>query len=154
MIELIRKFAPALTGFAVGMAMAWGLQALRLTALGNEFAAYRVQAEVNDLAARAAVLDAEAHWSGLIKEAENEYKARLSKVTADSAASRRAVGGLRDELAALRSRLADAPAAAVADALDTAGDVLGECAERYRAMAASADRHAADVELLTRAWPR
>jgi hypothetical protein len=155
MLDLMRKFAPALAaGFALGVALAWGLQALRLAAVQNDFAAYRVQAEANALAARAAASAAEERWAAALQEANDEHQNRLAQAQTDFAAARRASGELRDALAAMRSRLAEAPAAAVAVALAATGDVLGDCAESYREMAATADRHVADVSQLIRAWPR
>ena len=64
-----------------------------------------------------------------------------------------AAGQLRDELAAARGRLPTAPAEACRATAGAALELLGACAEEYRAVAAAADGHASDARTLSDAWP-
>lgn len=68
------------------------------------------------------------------------YEARI-------AASNRTVASLRDTIAQLNARPApaDPGAAAFSDEASTARELLGACAEEYRAVAAEADQYATQV---------
>ncbi len=76
-------------------------------------------------------------------------KLRDAAARADHAAR-----GLRDDLVVIRQRVAGDPGAAGYAALDTCHAVLGDCSERYRGMAQTADEHAADAKLCIDGWPR
>jgi len=79
-----------------------------------------------------------AEQTKVTQDAETKLaKARAAAVAADGAAGR-----LRQRLDAIRAASAPAgdPSAAGASTTDRLADVLGQCADRYRAVAASADR--------------
>lgn len=88
-----------------------------------------------------------------LQDAQNAARTRETTLRRDADAARKSAGGLRDELAALNRRLAEAPLEAVLVGTAAVGDVLLECTERYRAVAEKADRHASDVKTLSDAWP-
>ena len=73
---------------------------------------------------------------------------------ASGALARAAALGLRDDLAALRTRLATAPGATCINAAAALGDVLQQCSDDYRALAETADRHVSDIRTLREAWPK
>jgi hypothetical protein len=78
----------------------------------------------------------------------------IQKLRAAAARANHAARGLRDDLAAIRQRLAGDAGAACPAALDTCHAVLGDCGERYRDLAHAADEHAADARLCIEGWPR
>ena len=57
-----------------------------------------------------------------------------------------AVGGLRNELDAVRAGVPDATLATLRNTTATLTAVFGDCAERYTGLAEKADRHASDVQ--------
>jgi hypothetical protein len=85
-------------------------------------------------------------------EAGRLAAAREAGLRADAARSANAVRGLRDELAALKSRSqSDSPETQRTSAI---GELLAECSEAYRSLAERADRHVNDLRLLQEAWPK
>lgn len=76
------------------------------------------------------------------------------KLRAAALAADRAARGLRDDLAAIRQRLPADTDTAVLAALDACHAVLGDCGDRYTAVAQAADEHAADAKLCQDGWPR
>ncbi|MDR3323257.1 MAG: hypothetical protein LBS89_03535 [Zoogloeaceae bacterium] len=154
MTDLKLTLAASGAALILGAALAWGIQSWRVDAMKNEFAVYRAVAEANAAAAEAAARAAEEQWASQLKEVNDEHAKKLVKATKDAAAARRASIGLRDTLAALQSRLAEASVPAVTVTAAAVGDVLGECEEKYRAMAATADGHAVDVGKMMGGWPR
>lgn len=124
-------------------------------------------AEVN--AARivqiAAALAETDQWRKQAEEAENEnakLHAEINRLAAVNADLRVGVARLRGDLdrarASRMSAITDETCADTASALDA---VFGECADRierlagrYAALAAAADRHAADAQRLSEAWPQ
>ena len=73
------------------------------------------------------------------------------QATADRA--RRERDGLRKQLSDAEQRIADAPAVAVREYAATANKLLGQCSERYTALAIRADCNAADAATCRAAWP-
>ncbi len=88
-----------------------------------------------------------------IMEAQEDARKREETLVADAAVAGRAADGLRREITALRRGLPAATAEANRHTADAALDVFGECVERYRAVAETADGHANDVMTLDQAWP-
>lgn len=81
----------------------------------------------------------------------------IHKLRAAALAADRAARGLRDDLAAVRARLATVPGdtgAACRAALDACHAVLGDCGAAYRDVAQAADEHAADARLCLDGWPK
>lgn len=105
----------------------------------------------------AAVSAARTKETSLFRNMEVAYRANQlenQKNHAAALAADRAARGLRDDLAALRRRLSGASGAACHAALDACHAVLGDCGERYTAVAQAADDHAADARLCLDGWPR
>lgn len=88
-----------------------------------------------------------------VKDEAIEQAAKRAQANAASAVR------ARTELDRLRKQVASAPSvsgdscAAAIDRASTLGTLLGECAERYSAVAASADGHLNDALTLRQAWP-
>lgn len=93
--------------------------------------------------ARAKEKEMQANAERIAYESEN----KTTQLVVQSAAASRAANGLRNEIARLNARPAPAcpEAAAIAVEASTARDVLGECSEKYRAVASEADRLSAQV---------
>lgn len=87
-------------------------------------------------------------------EAQNAAIERNKKNQAAIAAARAESDSLRGDLAAAKSKLSSASADAVRNYAATVSDILGECSQRYTAVAGKADGHAGDVMLLQEAWPK
>lgn len=89
-----------------------------------------------------------------LQEAQSAATQRETKLRADAGAARIAAAGLRDDLAAVRSRLSAATAEACRSTASAALELLGTCADEYREVATAADGHASDTETLIDAWPK
>jgi molecular chaperone GrpE (heat shock protein) len=144
---LASRTAMVLAGSFLGASLAWDVQSMRLTTLVAEFALYRATSE--KLAAEQELL-----WLKEKENAENEARTRLAALEAERTHLSATALRLRGDVAALRQRLANAPAAACLDAAATLGELLGACQDEYRSMAAAAQGHAADLETLNAAWPK
>ena len=141
-------------GIAVGFVAAWNLQGIRLDSLEVEFGTYRLAVERQAVIARAEAIKQKEQW---IKEkedaeqhaAEREEILRTERDTALAAGTR-----LRDTIATLRVRLADAPGYACIATADALAGLLDQCQQEYRVMGEIADGHASDVQTLMEAWPK
>ena len=100
-----------------------------------------------------AVRQAKSRLRAQVMEAQEDARKREETLVADAAAAGRAADGLRREIASLRHGLSAATSEANRYTADSALDVFGECVERYRAVAETADGHANDVMTLDQAWP-
>lgn len=76
------------------------------------------------------------------------------KNSADAAAARDSVTGLRQQLDSFRTGLRTQPQTASSQYAATLADILGQCSVEYQQMAEAADGYAADVKLLQDAWPK
>ena len=79
--------------------------------------------------------------------------AQMQQVQAAADSARAAVGGLRQQIAQDRGRLAQASRAALTEYAHAAADVFAECAAAYQHVAEKADAHALDAQALLQAWP-
>lgn len=86
-------------------------------------------------------------------DAIQKAQARSEYLQTVAGAAAAAADSLRKQLAGVPARIATASRAAVDEYAATAGELLGACTAEYRAVAAAADGHAADVRTLTAAWP-
>lgn len=158
LLNFLKSYWPQIAAFvgavAVGFGLAWNLQGLKLDAIEMEFGRYRNEVEQNALAAKRAAMDKENFWRQEVENARINAIAREAQFKKDVASARAAAGGLRDDLRALHARLAISASPASLDAAVALGDLLVKCSDGYRAMAEIADRHAADVQTLTEAWPK
>lgn len=157
-LSFIKSYWPQVAAFigavAVGFGIAWNLQGIRIDSLENEFGRYRGEVEQNAIAAKRAAMDKENFWRNALENARINAIAREKQLQEDVAAAQSASSGLRDDLRALRSRLATSTCDSCLNAAATLGELLGQCSEDYRSMAEIADRHALDVQTLTIAWPK
>ena len=158
LLSLLKSYWPQLAAFigavALGFGAAWNIQGLRVDALDVEFGQYRNEAEQNAIAAKDVALEKERFWRQEVENARINAQSREARLKRDVANAQSAVVGLRNDLSALRSRLATSTEASCLATADSLGILLGQCAEDYRAMAEVADRHAADVQTLTESWPK
>lgn len=87
-------------------------------------------------------------------DAIQKAQARAEALQADAGRATAAADSLRKQLAGVPARIATASRAAVDEYAATAGELLGACTAEYRAVAAAADGHANDAQLMREAWPR
>ncbi|MBS0402859.1 MAG: hypothetical protein JSS18_10310 [Proteobacteria bacterium] len=116
----------------------------------------RLQADQATSQARAAA-DAQAAqvaFQTQLQEARNAAVKREAALRRDVGAARDALYGLRGAAERARRELPGYSPAAAAVLASTATDLLAQCADRYRDVAESADRHAGDAVMLQEAWPR
>lgn len=86
------------------------------------------------------------------EEAGRLAAAREDRLRAAADGARRAAGGLRDDLAALRARSQSRPASE--SITGVLGELLQSCAEEYQRVAEEADRATSEVKELRDAWPQ
>lgn len=149
-----RLFAGALALVLCGLAIfavGWAQGADRVQARWDKAKAVQLQAAI---AAEQAARIKEQSMQQQLNEALHAATERENKLRADYAAAHAASRGLRDTLAAAIRDLPGTPVEACRATADAALAVLGECADRYRAVAEAADGHASDVQTLSDAWPR
>lgn len=116
----------------------------------------QVQADHASAQARAAA-DAQAQqiaFQTQLQEARNAAVKREAALRRDVGAARDALYGLRGAADRARADLPGYSPAAAAGLAGTATELLAQCADRYRGVAESADRHAGDAVMLQEAWPR
>ena len=103
-------------------------------------------------------------WKQAAQEAEHAHaklQAEINRLVTVNADLRAGVARLRGDLDRARAgRMSQLTEQTCPDTAATLSDVLGECGERverlagrYAALAAAADRHAADAQRLIDAWP-
>ena len=140
-------------GVTVGSSAAWYIQSIRIDKAETAHLRYAAEVEQNAIVAKREALDKEKFWLGEIENARINAQSREARLKRDVANAQSAVVGLRNDLSALRDRLAKSPVAACLDTADSLGVLLGQCAEAYRDVSEIADRHASDVQTLIEAWP-
>ena len=146
--------AAFVTGVTVGSSAAWYIQSIRIDKAETAHLRYAAEVEQNAIAAKLAALDKERFWLGEIENARINAQSREARLKRDVANAQSAVVGLRNDLGALRARLATSTEASCLATADSLGVLLGQCAEAYRDVSEIADRHASDVQTLIEAWPR
>ena len=154
MVLLALLAAAFVTGVTVGSSAAWYIQSIRIDKVEAAHLRYAAEVEKNAIAAKRAALDKERFWIGEIENARINAQSREARLKRDVANAQSAVVGLRNDLGALRARLATSPVAACLATADSLGILLGQCAEAYRDVSEIADRHASDVQTLIEAWPK
>jgi hypothetical protein len=141
-------------GVGLGVTLGASWESDRTEACSVAYAKYVVTAEMNAARAEAEKARVEAQWSKEIEDAKAQSQARETEIQRDLDASAAAVGRLRNEAGALRTRLAHASRSAAADTAALAGELLAACADQYRDVAGKAERHASDVKTLIASWPQ
>ena len=154
MVLLALLAAAFVTGVTVGSSAAWYIQSIRIDKAETAHLRYAAEVEQNAIVAKREALDKEKFWLGEIENARINAQSREARLKRDVANAQSAVVGLRNDLGALRARLATSTESSCRATADSLGILLGQCAENYRAMAEVADRHASDVQTLIEAWPR
>jgi hypothetical protein len=128
--------------WALAAALAWGgWQKHRATSIAAEFAQARQQAAAEREQALAAAIAETARRLAAQQEATRNADKATLKARSAAASAAVAADGLRSRLAAIKADAgASNPAAAGAGQTDRLADILGECADHYRGVAAVADR--------------
>jgi hypothetical protein len=143
-------------------AVAIGFACLAIFALGWSTGAARVQAKWDkakavqleaSLAKERAARETERAWQTKYQGAINERTKTEDQLAAARSVAAAADDRLRRAAGDFQRRLSEAPAEAARAAAKTAAGLLGECSSRYRAMAAAAAGHLADLEQCEIAWP-
>jgi hypothetical protein len=134
---------------AVGLLTGWTTNGWRLNAKIDGMVAE------HSLAVKAATEKAMAETARMQKEkddaiAKAQEQARANAAAADAARTQR--DGLRDELAASRTAYADATHASLTAHAQTLSVVFEQCVREYSELAAKADAHALDTQILFDAW--
>ena len=147
----------ALAAAVAGAALAWAFQAARLGAeLADErlqASQYREQITAERAEAGRRVLAVERTVTANYQGALNDALKKQVTLQAAADRARRERDSLRKQLSDADQRIADAPVAAVREYAATANKLLGQCSERYTALAIQADGHAADAATCRAAWP-
>lgn len=142
--------AAALLGAAIAATGAWQVQGWRL---GGQIAAIEAQHATERAKAQADARVTEIQFNTRLQEAQDAATKRETKLRDAAAAARRTADGLRDSIYSIRADLPSYSQPAAVAAADTATELLGQCADRYRDVAEAADRHATDALVLREAWP-
>lgn len=137
--------------FMIGAASGYIAQGWRYDA---QISSIQAQHSRESAKAEAATRAQESSFNQRLQDAQNAATKRETKLRADADAARRTVDGLRGTLYNFRASLPNASTAALIARADTAAELLGTCADEYRSVAESADRHAADALMLREAWPK
>ena len=154
MVLLALLAAAFVTGVTVGSSAAWYIQSIRIDKAEAAHLRYAAEVEQNAVAAKRAALDKEGFWRQEIENARINAQSREARLKRDAANAQSAVVGLRNDISALRARLATSTDETVLNAAASIGALFVRCADEYRAMAEIADRHASDVQTLIEAWPK
>ena len=141
--------AAAIAG-ALAFGAAWQVQGMRY---GGQIASIQAQHAEATAKAQSDARATEKALSDKLQEAQNNATKRENKLRNDAAAARRTADGLRDTIYSIRADLPSYSQSAAVAAADTATELLGQCADRYRDVAEQADRHAADALMLRDSWP-
>lgn len=150
MIATAKVAAAAAAGaLVVGLLTGWTANGWRLNAKIDGMVAE------HSLAVQAATERAMAETTRLQKEKDDAIAKAQIQVQANAAAAaaaRRERDGLRDDLIASRTAFASSTHASLAAHAQTLSVVFEQCAREYSEVAAKADAHALDAELLFNAW--
>lgn len=158
LLSLLKAWWPQLVAFAgavaVGFGLAWNLQGLKLDTLEVEFGKYRNQVERQAIEARRLSLDKEKFWRQEIENARTNAQSREAQLKKDVAAAQSAGARMRDSIATLHVRLANAPGYACLEAATALGELLEACRGRYEELGQQAQGHVIDIEEMRAGWPK
>lgn len=154
MNPLFLRLIPVAISAAIGFAIAWGIQGLRITSAEQEFVEYKQEQRQAYQDAVDTAKDKTAALETKVKEAENAATEREkeNKVLADAVV--RTSASLRDATATTRRGLPVASREACVKTADTGLALLDKCQAEYGRLAAAADGHVSDIKTLTEAWPK
>lgn len=129
--------------YVIAACLAWGgYQRYRANSAAKVYQQAQIEAAKRTEAALAENIRETARRLAEQQKATQDAEAKTNKARADAAAAAGAAERLRQRLDAIRAASAPAgdPAAAVAGQTGRLADVVGQCADRYREVAAVADR--------------
>ena len=147
------RVAEALVALALVLGLCWGAHEFLQHEQAIGYDRRVAEDKVAEAAEKDAALKVERSMQSKVDEAQNAriQQAQVNQVAADAASA--AADRLRVAAADLSRRVSADPGKTGADAAATLAQLLGECTERYRGLARSADGHAADAKALSDAWP-
>lgn len=143
--------AAGIGGAVLAGALAWNVQGWRL---GEQIQSLKHDHAQQVAAAEQAKSALEASLNKKLQDAQNAASKREQSIRASADRARNELDSLRDLTYSIRTNLPGYSLAAATQTADTAAELLGQCAEQYRAVAEAADRHAADAVMLLEAWPK
>ena len=106
-------------------------------------------AEAKDAAAKE-----QARLTKQLEDAQNAAVEREKVLRTTATAAATASASLRGTLDSIRAGVPTATVDALRNATVALTAVFGDCQDKYRGLAETADRHASDVKTLSDAWPR
>lgn len=89
-----------------------------------------------------------------LETAQHDAITRDQDIRRHAAAAATAGDRLRIALDTLRRGVPGHPPGASPDPTGTLAELFGDCTDRYRGLAETADRHASDARTLSEAWPK
>lgn len=129
--------------YAIAACLAWGgYQRHRATSAAKVYQAAQIEAARLTEAALIENVQETARRLAAQQKATQDAEIQTRKARTDAGAAAGAAERLRQQLVAVRAAGASAsnPAASGASATDRLADLLGQCVDRYREVAAAADR--------------
>lgn len=129
--------------YVLAACLAWGgYQRHRANSAAKTYQRAQIEAAKATEAALAENIRETARRLAAQQKATQNAELKLAKARTDASAAGAAAQRLRDRLGAIRAAESSAsnPAVAGAGTTDRLADILGECADRYREVAAAADR--------------
>ena len=153
MIDRYRIAAEWLTVLALVLAAAWGWHTL--CEHQREIGRAEVRGEWKRAEDAAVLADAKlaAEREKNVNQAVAQGVQRETVIKTLAASSAASAAGLRDTINAIKASNSAVTIETLINRANTAGDLLGDCAARYRSVAEKADRHANDARTLSDAWP-
>lgn len=148
------RVAELLAGLALIAGICWGV---------HEFLEHERDIGRNEVRAEYAEKLREAKDAAQLREKEltaqrddaiNKGNDREQTIRSLAASAGASSNGLRDALSRIGVSVPSASVEALRQSTTTLAAVLGECQDRYRSMAETADRHASDTRTLSDAWPQ
>ena len=154
MNPLFLRLIPYAISAAIGFAIAWWIQGLRVTSAEQEFTEYKQEQRKVYQDAVDAAQKKTAALETKVKEAENAAieREKENKVLADAVA--RTSTSLRDATTSARNSLPSISGKACVKTADTGLALLDKCQAEYGRLAAAADGHVSDIKTLMEAWPK
>jgi len=145
-LTLIIGILSIVVGSVTGFGVAWKFQSTVLEAQKHEY-------EASLAAARAAAQQATIDAQKRVITARDEAQRRAVVLRRDADRAAESAAGLRESIATA-GRAYTTTLDACAQHAATIGQLLGDCGDRYRWLAATCDGHANDIKTLSDGWPK
>ncbi len=143
----------AAIGIAIGTGLGWQLQAGRIASIQLELQNEQLDRANERIAIQRASRNTIERNMSAVTAAQDAAATRNDRLAADLQRSRNELGRLQDA-SATAMRNASAGLAACTSTLATHSKLLGQCAERYSAVAGDADQWVSGLILWQEAWPK